>query len=221
MVSTVLMDTSLSPSPSPLLFPMNVNKEKTFYLSPLRIATPLPRRTTPPICGNCPCYSPILVPSRTPTPQLAIRSTPFPDREDHHWKKATVNLASMIDATMAECKLPMKEAVSRVLHYVYPMLTPEDSQKSEDDDEPSLISTSSSSSSEDPVLPYIITDEDEEVAHTLVSLSKQPPAPPSSPSSYTKKRMTKVIQPGPKKRTIILIVPTHPFQSSLMAPLTT
>ena len=87
----------------------------------------------------------------------------------------------MIGATMAECKLPMKEAVSRVLHYLNLTLTPEDSQKSEDDDEPTLVSTSSSSSSEDPVLPYIITDEDEEAAHTLVSLK----APPSSPSSYT------------------------------------
>ena len=116
---------------------------------------------------------------------MAIRSTHFPDREDHHWKKAAANLASMIGSTMAECKLPMKEAVSRVLHYVYLTLTPEDSQKSEDDDEPSLVSTSSSSSSEDPVLPYIITDEDEEAARALVSLSKEPPAPPSSPSFYT------------------------------------
>ena len=185
--SVMSMDTSISPSPSPLLFPMNVDEEKTFYLSPLRIATPLPRRTTPPICGNCPRYSPIPVPSRTPTPQLAIRSTPFPDREERTWKKAAANLAAMIGATMAECKLPMKEAVSRVLHYMYLTLTPEDSQKSEDDDEPTLVSTSSSSSSEDPVLPYAMLedeDEDKEAARILISL-KEPPAPPSTPSSFT------------------------------------
>ena len=166
--SVVSMDTSISPRPSPpLLFPMVVDdNDKTFYLSPLCMATPLPRRATPPICGRCPGYAPIPIPSRTPTPQLAIRSTPFPDREARNWKKAAANLASMIGATMAECKLPMKQA------------------KSEEDDESTLVSTSSStSSSEDPVLPYTIADED--AARTLVSLSEEIPAPPPTPSSYT------------------------------------
>ena len=182
--SVVSMDTSISPRPSPpLLFPMVVDDDdKTFYLSPLHMATPLPRRATPPICGRCPGYAPIPIPSRTPTPQLAIRSTPFPDREARDWKKAAANLASMIGATMAECKLPMKQAVSRVLYFVYLALTPEESQKSEDSDESTLVSTSSSTS-EDPVLPYTIADED--AARTLVSLSEEIPAPPPTPSSYT------------------------------------
>ena len=160
------------------------NDDKTFYLSPLHMATPLPCCTTPPICGNCLGYVPIPIPSCTPTPQLAIRSTPFPDHEACDWKKAATNLASMIGATMAECKLPMKQAASRVLHYVYLTLISENSQKSEEDDESTLVSTSSSTlSSEDPVLPYTIADE--KAACTLVSLSKEPPAPPPTPSSYT------------------------------------
>ena len=183
--SVMSMDTSISRLPSPCLFPMMIDGDnKTFYLSPLGMAAPLPRRVTPPICSNCPGYVPIHIPSCTPTPQLAIRSTPFPDREAHDWKKAATNLASMIGTTMVECKLPMKQAVSRVLHYVYLTLISEDSQKSEEDDESTLISTSSSTSSfEDPVLPYTIADK--EAARTLVSLSKEPPAPPPTPSSYT------------------------------------
>ena len=107
--SVVSMDTSISPLPSPHLFPMMIDDDdKMFYLSPLHMATPLPHRATPPICGNCPGYTPIPIPSHTHTPQLAIRSTPFPDREACDWKKAAANLASMIGATMAECKLPMK-----------------------------------------------------------------------------------------------------------------
>ena len=183
--SVVLMDTSISPLLSPRLFPMMIDDDdKTFYLSPLRMVTPLPCCATPPICGNCPGYTPIPIPSHTPTPQLAIRSTLFPDCEAHDWKTAATNLASMIGATMAECKLPMKQAVSRVLHYVYLTLISEDSQKSEKDDKSTLISTSSStSSSEDPVLPYTIANE--EAARTLVSLSKEIPAPSPTPSFYT------------------------------------
>ena len=182
--SVMLMDTSISPLPSPHLFPMMIDdNNKTFYLSPLRMATPLPHRATPPICGNCPGYAPIPIPSHTPTPHLAIRSTPFPDRKAHDWKKVAANLASMIGATMAECKLPMKQAVSRVLHYVYLMLISEDSQKSEEDDESTLVSTSSStSSSKDPVLPYTIADE--EATRTLISHFKEPPAPPPTLFSY-------------------------------------
>ena len=183
--SVVSMDTSISPLPSPCLFPMMIDDDdKTFYLSPLHMMTPHPCHATPPICGNCPGYAPIPIPSRTPTSQLAITSTPFPDLEAHDWKKATANLASMIGATMVECKLPMKQAVSRVLYYVYLALTPEDLQKSEEDDESTLVSTSSSTSSfEDPVLPYTIADE--EAACTLISLSEEIPAPPPTPSSYT------------------------------------
>ena len=141
--SVVSMDTSISPLPSPHLFPMMIdNDDKMFYLSPLHMATPLPHHATPPICGNCPGYASIPIPSHTPTPQLAIRSTPFPDCEAHDWKKATANLASMIGTTMVECKLPMKQAVSRVLHYVYLMLISEDSQKSEENDKSTLVSTS-------------------------------------------------------------------------------
>ena len=183
--SVVSMDTSISPRPSPCLFPMMIDDDdKMFYLSPLRMATPLPCRATPPICGRCPGYEPIPILSCTPTPQLAIRSTPFPDREACDWKKAAANLASMIGATMAECKLPMKQAVSRVLYFVYLVLTPEDSQKSEDSDESTLISTSSTtSSSEGQVLPYNLADE--EAACTLISLSEEIPAPPPTPSSCT------------------------------------
>ena len=184
--SVMSMDTSISPRPSPRLFPMMINNNnKTFYLSPLRMVTPLPRRTTLPICGRCPGYSPIPIPSRTPTPQLAIRSTPFPDRKARDWMKAAANLASMIGATMAECKLPMKQAVSRVLYFVYLALTPEGPQKSKDSDESTLVSTPSTSSSEDPVLPYTIADE--EAARTLISISEEIPAPPPTPSSYTNK----------------------------------
>ena len=144
----VSMDTSISLLPSPCLFPMMIdNDNKTFYLSPLHMATPLPCCTIPPICGNCLGYVPIPIPSCTPTPQLAIRSTPFSDHEACDWKKAATNLASMIGATMVECKLPMKQAASRVLHYVYLTLISENSQKSEEDDESTLISTSSSTSS--------------------------------------------------------------------------
>ena len=148
------------------------------------MTTPLPRHATPPICSNCLGYAPIPIPSCTPTSQLAIRSTPFPDREACDWKKAAANLASMIGTTMVECKLPMKQAVSRVLYYVYLTLTSKDSQKSEEDDKSTLVSTTSStSSSEDPVLPYTIADE--EATCTLVSLSEKIPAPPPTPSSYT------------------------------------
>ena len=119
--SVMLMDTSISPRPSPRLFPMIIDDDdKTFYLSPPRMATPLPRHATPLICGRCPGYSPIPIPSRTPTPQLAIRSTPFPDREARDWKKATANLASMIGATMAECKLPMKQSTLFCVPSTYP-----------------------------------------------------------------------------------------------------
>ena len=215
--SVMLMDTSISPRPSPHLFPMIIDDDdKTFYLSPLCMATPLPRCATPLICGRCLGYSPIPIPSRTPTPQLAIRSTRFPNRKARDWKKAAANLASMIGATMAECKLPMKQAVSRVPYFVYLALTPEESQKSEDSDESTLVSTSSStSSSEDPVLPYTLADE--EAARTFVSLSEEVPAPPPTPSSCT----NEVDDEGHPAWTDDLDNSDHPytpFRSSLTAP---
>ena len=132
-------------SPSPLLFPLDMNAQYTpekVFLSPLSLPLPLPTQDTPPVCGMC-SIPPDICTYCTSTPQIACRSPPIPpcpsapsplseeqmvarranlqevETPEQIWHRAAAIQSSMVGATMQFLSIPIRDAISRVASFIY------------------------------------------------------------------------------------------------------
>src|SRR6202161_1406491 len=116
--------TELSRSPSPLLFPLDMDVDYApdkVFLSPLTFPLPLPTQAGPPVCGMCDT-PPHICPVCAAVPQIARRSAPIqdiPECSERIWASAAAIQTSMVAATASLQAIPIRNALRRVADFFY------------------------------------------------------------------------------------------------------
>jgi len=116
--------TELSRSPSPLLFPLDMEVDyapNKVFLSPLSFPLPLPTQAGPPVCGMCDT-PPHICEVCAAVPQIARRSAPIqdiPECTERIWARVAAIQTSMVGATTSFLSLPIRESVARVADFIF------------------------------------------------------------------------------------------------------
>ena len=132
-------------SPSPLLFPLDMNAQytpKKVFLSPLSLPLPLSTQDTLPVCRMC-SIPPDICTYCASTLQIARRSPPIPPRPsapsplseeqmiarrtnlqevetpEQIWHRAAAIQSSMVGATMQFLSVPICDTISHVASFIY------------------------------------------------------------------------------------------------------